>query len=209
MEDGNCNIKYKDGSEYEGEIVNGKRHGRGRMEYNNKAVYNGLWDNDQRYGLGCLVYKADFFFEGFFAGDYTDGPGVLVRKDTFNPDSQKRSVTPVSIFSHPGGSIEKSEFFDNLADYPIFRTLPLESFDLVFITQTPDQLKKHVKKPMPPGKFVSGKLTGGGIIKYGNFGFYFGSFLEGKRSGYGKMIYTDPDHLCEWFPETEGEYVGE
>ena len=199
-------IKYRDGSEYYGESKYGKRHGVGKIEYRNGGVYQGHWENDQRSGQGVVIYKAEVFFEGFFAGDYTDGPGVLVRKNTFNSTT---SPSPVDIFQATSEEIEKPEFFNDYSGFPRFNSLPLAPIDQVFITLTTSTLSKYIDRIVPPGRFLTGKLTGAGMAKYGILGTYYGSFLEGKRSGYGKMEYTDPDHLCEWFPETEGTYIGE
>ena len=210
IEDGHIHIKYKDNSEYEGESKQGKRSGYGKIEYINGGSYHGSWDNDQKSGRGIITYKADVFYEGIFAGDYTDGPGVLVRKDTFNPDApEKRPSTSDALFKSNNGCIDKLEFFNDISEFPHFKTLPLDSTDLIFITLSTKSSHFYLNKTLSPGKFVSGRLIGGGMAKYGTFGIFYGNFLNGNRSGYGKMTYTDPDHLCHWFPETEGEYIGE
>ena len=38
---------------------------------------------------------------------------------------------------------------------------------------------------------------------------YTGNFIEGKRHGLGKMVYTDKNHCLEFLGETEGEYLGQ
>lgn len=203
-------IKFKDASEYDGEFLNGRRHGFGKMDYSNGGCYSGKWVKDQRQGTGLLTYKACMFFEGNFFGDFTDGPGVLVRKDIFHPDNEKiRMETRSHLFIKPEGAINKKKFFEDFSEFTQFRTLPLEGYDLVFMTLKSKVLEKKIGKNFPDGKFWAGKMQGAGMAKYGLFGVYYGSFIEGRRAGYGVMKYTDPEHLCEWFEETEGEYVGD
>ena len=203
-------IKYKDGGEYDGEFKNGRRHGYGKMEYSNGGNYSGKWVNGQRQGLGVLTFKASMFFEGTFFGDFTDGPGVLVRKDLFHPDKEKlKSETRSALFMKHEGVINKKTYFEDFSEFSHFKTLPLDGFDLVYITLKSKYLQPRLNKVIPNGKFSAGRLTGGGMVKYGYFGLYYGNFLEGKRSGYGCMKYTDPEHICDWFSETEGEYIGE
>lgn len=43
---------------------------------------------------------------------------------------------------------------------------------------------------------------------YSKYAIYTGNFVNGKRSGQGKMVYNDPEHVLEWLGETEGEYNG-
>lgn len=45
---------YEDGSVYEGEEVNGKRHGVGKQKYPNGMRYIGYWKNDAINGEGKL-----------------------------------------------------------------------------------------------------------------------------------------------------------
>lgn len=210
IEDSLISIKYKDSSEYDGEVKNGLRDGTGKIEYINGAIYQGHWEKDQKVGHGSIIYRTDVFFEGYFKNDYTDGPGVLVRKDTFNPNpEEKRKSSPVFIYQNSSDSIDKKDYFDNLSEFPKFKGLPIDYYDIVYMTLTTEALLKKIDKSVPTGKFISGRLTGAGMAKYGALGMYYGNFLDGKKSGYGKMTYTDVEHQCEWFPETEGEYIGE
>ena len=56
---------YQDGSFYEGDIVNGKRHGRGILTYpqndsRDRKSYEGDWISDQRNGHGLCIMKSGF-----------------------------------------------------------------------------------------------------------------------------------------------------
>ena len=64
-------IHYKDGSVYQGHVVNGRRHGIGKCIYPNKSYYDGEWVNDKREGKGVMKYsensikKIDFYYGGW------------------------------------------------------------------------------------------------------------------------------------------------
>lgn len=45
---------YDNGDRYEGEWLNDKRNGRGKLWYTQGDVYDGEWIDDQRSGLGVL-----------------------------------------------------------------------------------------------------------------------------------------------------------
>lgn len=45
---------WKDGSQYEGTFLNGKKNGKGRFRDVNGAVFVGNWKNGKRYGKGTL-----------------------------------------------------------------------------------------------------------------------------------------------------------
>ena len=43
------------GFSYLGDVLNGKRHGRGRCDYTDGSAYDGSWVEDQRHGSGALI----------------------------------------------------------------------------------------------------------------------------------------------------------
>lgn len=40
-------INYKNGEKYEGEVLNGKRHGYGKFRFKTGTVVKGIWVNDE------------------------------------------------------------------------------------------------------------------------------------------------------------------
>ena len=44
---GNHTVKYMNCDKYDGELQNGKRHGRGIMMYKNKDIYSGMWEDGE------------------------------------------------------------------------------------------------------------------------------------------------------------------
>ena len=121
--------------------------------------------NDQRSGLGLILYKGEMFFEGHFSNDYTDGIGVLIRRGVYNLDYNKNNTK--DMFTDVQGCIDKQEIFGSIENLPNFKSLPVDSTDLVFLALTGSSIIKNFDKNIPNGKFLSGKLNGAGIARFG------------------------------------------
>ena len=67
--------KYTDAI-YEGELVDGRRHGLGIMRYSNGRFYEGGWKNDFREGKGYEKYSNGNTYEGDFSKGKAQGKGV-------------------------------------------------------------------------------------------------------------------------------------
>ena len=68
---------YNDGSTYEGDWACDKREGTGRMKYTNGNIYEGNWKNDLREGKGKFYFINGGFYEGEFKNNIIDGYGTL------------------------------------------------------------------------------------------------------------------------------------
>lgn len=53
---------YQDKSVYNGEILNGKRHGIGMMAFSNGEKYKGYWNEDMIYGSGYYYTKKAVYY---------------------------------------------------------------------------------------------------------------------------------------------------
>jgi len=59
-------LTFNDGSVYEGDIVNGKPHGKGTLTYVYGGVYEGDWVNGEQTGMGKMTYPNGEVDEGRF-----------------------------------------------------------------------------------------------------------------------------------------------
>ena len=73
---------FKDGL-YEGIIINGKREIKGIMKYKNGSIYEGQWKNDKRHGRGLYTTQnynnpnvKGILYEGEFNNDKIEGYGI-------------------------------------------------------------------------------------------------------------------------------------
>lgn len=72
---------WPDGSVYEGQIRDGKRHGLGRMRCGHvPSIYVGHWDNGLRHGHGTCVYNEDgtCVYKGQWRRDARHGLGLML-----------------------------------------------------------------------------------------------------------------------------------
>lgn len=143
--------------------------------------------------------------------DYTCGQGVFVIPDYMPkqpkkvpppikaPDLQKpKKSTPYRRNKNPTPVIidieaeerkallaYKTRVFGRRTNLPNFDTYQISSSDAIFMTTSINNIT---------GEFRSGKLNGPGIAFYGKYAFYEGGFLDGLKSGSGRMTYIDSDH---------------
>lgn len=47
---------FSNGERYEGELMNGRKHGFGKYIYENGNKYEGLWADDRKNGRGTYTY---------------------------------------------------------------------------------------------------------------------------------------------------------
>lgn len=102
---GNKETAAENGEHYDGDLVNGVRHGRGTMRYANGNVYSGQWknglkcgmgqfyfastgdvyigefSNDRLNGYGHMKYHTGQVFEGYYSNGVRDGSGTLLCPD--------------------------------------------------------------------------------------------------------------------------------
>lgn len=203
ISDGNVVMRLKDKAIYEGKLKNGKRTGEARV-VDRDAEFIGNWADDRRTGPGLLLNE-NFSFEGVFKCDYTDGPGVLLIK---LGDCQVGLGNDLNKLRNKTYDLLKEPLIaELLKNYKCVKAPEILINYLVFISIPGKVLEKFIGKGGHDGKFLAGKLCGSGVAQYGSFGSYIGCFKEGRRSGTGKMQYTDPSgHLN--LGENLGEYFG-
>ncbi|GBG33283.1 Phosphatidylinositol 4-phosphate 5-kinase 1 [Hondaea fermentalgiana] len=66
---------------YEGDILDGCRHGRGKFTDKSGAVYEGDWLKNKRHGQGRFDDCAGFCYEGAFVNDAFSGRGIATYPD--------------------------------------------------------------------------------------------------------------------------------
>lgn len=67
-------IRYADGRVYVGQVVNGKRHGIGKLTWPSGSTYEGDWRDDKQNGKGKYTWGKDTKWAGdVYEGDFVDG----------------------------------------------------------------------------------------------------------------------------------------
>lgn len=68
-------------TKYEGDFVNGKYHGKGKLVWENVLTYEGDFVNGQRTGKGVEILSNGDRYEGDFVKNYKFGKGINIFKD--------------------------------------------------------------------------------------------------------------------------------
>ena len=74
-------INLMDGSEYNGDVKNGKKEGRGILKFKDGTVYEGDFKDDNFNGNGILKYNNGRKYEGTFKDGKMDGNGKFTWED--------------------------------------------------------------------------------------------------------------------------------
>ena len=70
--------QYEDGRKFEGTMLNGRKHGHGKLTYSDGAYYEGEFKDDKMEGRGTLFYGPGLpAYEGEWREDQFHGFGIL------------------------------------------------------------------------------------------------------------------------------------
>ena len=100
---------------YEGDYVNGYRHGKGKMILNNGIVYEGDFVEDKCQGKGKLVLANGASYEGDFVNDYFNGKGKLVYEngDVYEGDYFEDKWHGKGKFTWSNGDVYEGDFLND------------------------------------------------------------------------------------------------
>ena len=63
----------ENGNQYEGDCINGNKHGKGICDYTNGDQYEGQWENNKRHGNGVYYYADGSKYSGEFQNGKANG----------------------------------------------------------------------------------------------------------------------------------------
>jgi hypothetical protein len=105
-----CN--YADGSEYQGEWQDGKRHGTGTYISPTGTRYEGEWENDEASGHGVCHYADGMKYDGQFESGERHGKGILISPegDRYEGQFKYDLVNGEGIYTWGDGVRSEGEF---------------------------------------------------------------------------------------------------
>jgi hypothetical protein len=100
---------------YEGNFVNGLRHGHGRLDWSDGSWYDGNWINDRRTGHGTHTSIEMDVYVGEFYNNFFHGEGTLTYNDGFIFEGSWMAGQRNGTFriTRPNGNIEYREYVDD------------------------------------------------------------------------------------------------
>ncbi|PIE71200.1 MAG: hypothetical protein CSA22_04015 [Deltaproteobacteria bacterium] len=115
-------VRYKDGLRfenkfpmgklYEGDVVDGERHGKGRLEYYSGAVYTGEFKNGLLDGRGVMVNPNGVTVEGEFSKGQPNGTGTVSFPDgrRYEGEIEENKLHGKGRMIYPDGRVEAGLF---------------------------------------------------------------------------------------------------
>jgi len=95
-------INYSGGDSYEGEIKDGKRHGKGVYRWASGMVYEGYWADGKKHGLGKWTWPEGHVYEGIFikgfrvSGIFT-GKGEIKKAQIWGNDESELNTRNIFL----------------------------------------------------------------------------------------------------------------
>jgi hypothetical protein len=99
---------------YEGDVVNGKPHGRGKMKYSDGDVYEGDWKNGERHGKGTYKWTDGRVYVGDCKDDLRSGKGVMTyaNGDIYDGDWKDGKKHGKGSFTTKNGDVKTGDWFN-------------------------------------------------------------------------------------------------
>jgi len=156
-----------DGGRYYGPLVNGKLHGRGRIEWDNGARYDGDLENGLLSGRGRMKFGSGQLYEGEFRSGMMAGHGRLeyLDRSTYIGEFRNDFFNGVGRFESANGYVYEGAFENG--EY-----------------QGQGRLVGEGRKLQ--GEFRKGMLWGPGELVYEDGRKYLGEFVRGRFQGKGR-----------------------
>jgi hypothetical protein len=203
-----------DGGRYYGPLVDGKRHGRGKIEWDNGARYFGAFEHGLYSGTGRYQSASGAVYEGEYRKGVMEGRGRFVgldgsyvgefRNDDFNGQGRHETRT---------GHVYEGHFSRGLYDGKGKLTGPDEeyvgNFEKGLYAGTGEVKYKDGRKYK--GLFLNGEFHGKGRFDGNNGEWYEGDFEHGDFTGNGTFTIRDGGQykgkFVKWQPHGPGAFT--
>eukprot|EP00747_Dinoflagellata_sp_TGD_P136531 gnl/TRDRNA2_/TRDRNA2_175568_c0_seq1.p1 gnl/TRDRNA2_/TRDRNA2_175568_c0~~gnl/TRDRNA2_/TRDRNA2_175568_c0_seq1.p1 ORF type:complete len:391 (-),score=97.55 gnl/TRDRNA2_/TRDRNA2_175568_c0_seq1:145-1317(-) len=172
------------GAVYQGEMLNGKRHGVGLLTLADGTKYEGEFRDDKMTGKGKMSYNDGDYYLGEWKNGLANGGGAYDqsargggRYEGYWLNDKRHGYGEEKC---PDGSYYKGQWFKGQKD----------GMGII----------KDATGGEYKGQFKAGSLHGKGTMNWGNGDIYKGQWRKGARAGKG---------LMQWKTEEECEYSGQ
>ena len=174
-------VEYDGGDVYEGEILNGKRHGHGTYTWSDGSFYDGEWKDGKKDGNGKQSHPDGSCYDGGWKDDKMDGFGVLVysNQSRYEGHWSEGNENGHGMLTFANGNSYDGEWKDGY--------------------ENGHGIKKYINVGVYDGEWKDGDENGHGIMKYINGDVYDGEWKDGYENGHGTMTYANGDRYDgEW-----------
>jgi len=175
--------KKSNGDKYEGDFINGKMNGKGIFYYANKHRYEGEYKDDKKNGKGVFYYANGEKYDGEYKDDKKSGKGIFyyANKDRYEGEYKDDNRNGKGTLWKVDGEKYDGEFKDDKRNGKGISYLP--------------------NKDRYEGEYKDAKKNGKGIFYFANGNRYEGEFKDGEIDGKGIFYFSNGNRY-------EGELKG-
>jgi len=198
-------VTYEGGDRYEGEILNGNRHGKGKYIWADGDIYEGDFIDGKRTGKGNFIWINGDIYDGDFVDGKRTGKGKYSYKDddelVVKEGEFKDGILIKGKRQWGEWGVSEGEFNEeglNGEGERLYKSGRFEKGifkDGIFIEGTCKMLNDDDEdnEELYEGDFKDRKRHGTGTLKYNNGDFYEGEFNDGKFHGKGTLKFKNGD----------------
>ena len=187
---------------YEGEMVNGKKEGNGRLVFKNGNFYVGQFKNNKYNGKGIFYYRPNAIkYMGDFVDNYYEGNGIIFYEngEFYEGQFKKGLKQGRGCEYYKDKNIKyKGEFFKNIYNgsgkYIYQNGYYYEGNWMNGRKHGKGTYYKYNNKPIYIGDYINNIEEGNGIYYYDNGDYYKGQFKNGQKNGKG-IVYSKNDNI--------------
>ncbi len=184
--------KYPDGT-YLGQVVDGKRHGKGVMYYKNRNKYTGDYVDDRKQGRGVYTWRNGETYDGEWKDGKRTGKGVYCYQngEQYDGDFIDGIRNGSGVYAWPNGDKYDGEWKDdNRNGRGVLTWKNGGKYD----GEWKDGLRSghgvdyYIDGNRYEGEWRNDKWNGQGVYCFANGDRYEGEFLDGDYAGQGTLI---------------------
>ncbi len=139
-------IRYSDGSVYDGDVVNCMKHGKGELKFEDGSEYKGEFINDQYSGKGKYTRKDGSGYEGEYKNGLYHGNGTLTVAGlgTYTGGFQKGMKDGEGSFVYENGDSFKGTYRNDIRVEGVYKWNDGDSIEGSFIGNMPSRTEKLI-----------------------------------------------------------------
>jgi len=184
-----------DGGRYYGPLVNGKLHGKGRIEWDNGSTYEGGFVNGLMSGEGKAKHAAGHAYEGAYRDGLASGSGRLEMSngDVYHGEFRKNEPVKAALTRKDGSRYEggfKNWLWSGRGRYTDAGGNFWEGVFVDGVLQGKGKAKSQLGTY--EGEFKDWMYSGQGELRLSNGDVYRGGFAQGVYEGNGTLTYAKP-----------------
>ena len=166
-------VEYDGGDVYEGEILNGKRHGHGTYTWSDGSFYDGEWKDGKKDGNGKQSHPDGSCYDGGWKDDKMDGFSVLVysNQSRYEGHWSEGNENGHGMLTFANGNSYDGEWKDG--------------------NENGHGIMKYINVGVYDGEWKDGDENGHGTMTYANGDRYDGEWKDGYENGHGMLTFAN------------------